>query len=354
MKHPRRPAFTLLELLIALALLGGLLTVAWSILGTLRDAEERAEGLASRLRVIRSARQWIEDDLQHVVAFVPAATNAIALPAFQGDSSGFSARLYPSLDPLELLQPFFITTTDEPAVGRLPDPERTVLVEYRALETEPTTANRTDTGSDGSRTGLSDGSNTSVASSAIATPQTGLRRMIHGRKASHDGMGVQDSHAEKVLSRDDLYRSSSVEDHAPPSTEISTIPGLSRIRFRYSDGQRWENSWDSSSRGSLPRAVELCFEVAKRSIQQRESSRSSSVRRNRSNRGLSPAQNRDSSQPEWGVKQLSAGNEPASYEHCLVFLVEAGPVTKSPHSPRTMEDTRMSYSWQSLLSGGRE
>ena len=81
MKPRERSAFTLLELLIALALLGGLLLLAWSIMGTLRLAESRTEGLAGRVRLIQSARTLLEDDLQHLVGGIAGTSDKSGMQA---------------------------------------------------------------------------------------------------------------------------------------------------------------------------------------------------------------------------------------------------------------------------------
>ncbi|MCA9131805.1 MAG: type II secretion system protein, partial [Planctomycetales bacterium] len=124
-----RAAYTLLELMIALGLLGMLLSVAWSLMGTYRDAEQRGWKVARRTQVIRAARSWLESDMQHVLLSdspsqvaaarsggSPAASGlsgvlptappgaASANWRFVGNAQGFSATIAPSLDPLPFLE----------------------------------------------------------------------------------------------------------------------------------------------------------------------------------------------------------------------------------------------------------
>jgi len=88
-----------MELMIALGLLGALMAVAWSLMGTFGDAEIRGWKLAHRVQTIRSARDWLESDMQHLALSVrPTVLDMPVLsegPYFTGDSLGFTATIAP-------------------------------------------------------------------------------------------------------------------------------------------------------------------------------------------------------------------------------------------------------------------
>jgi prepilin-type N-terminal cleavage/methylation domain-containing protein len=103
-----RRGFSLLELMLALGLLGGLLAVAWSLMGTFKNAEQRGWRLASQTQTIRAARQWLEADLLHVISspdpltrFGPPRSPQAQLV---GTSTSLTLTVSPSLDPIPLMQ----------------------------------------------------------------------------------------------------------------------------------------------------------------------------------------------------------------------------------------------------------
>ena len=95
---PVRSAYTLLELMLALALLGALMTVAWSLMGTFRDAEQRGWKLSHRTQTIRAAREWLQSDIQHLLQNEPSVANSPAIKSrLNGNTLGFTASIAPSL-----------------------------------------------------------------------------------------------------------------------------------------------------------------------------------------------------------------------------------------------------------------
>ena len=92
-----RRAYTLLELMIALGLLGALMSVAWSLMATFRDSEERGWKITRRTQIIRAAHAWLQSDAQAMLGASKEFT-------FTGNSLGFSATIAPSLDPLPFLE----------------------------------------------------------------------------------------------------------------------------------------------------------------------------------------------------------------------------------------------------------
>lgn len=67
----RRPAFTLLELLIASSLLALLMLLVWSLFSTYTRLEERGARAASELQLMRSVSQQLRSDIEHLALPVP-------------------------------------------------------------------------------------------------------------------------------------------------------------------------------------------------------------------------------------------------------------------------------------------
>lgn len=382
MNGMKRSAFTLLELLIALGLLGGLLALAWSLMGTLRLAESRTEGLAGRLRIVRALRDWIEDDLQHLVSSVDrktaANTSSFPLgaasasdlsadsrtmgshsrlsPFFQGDPSGFSATLLPSFDPILMMQPWLNDANASDVSPMLPHPDQTIRVEYRALggevRTDSAAGNRSQNDArvedpDRARDETSE-RDFSDRNSIPRSSSQGLRRTVHGYRKPRVDRSRSDVGEQRQLTTADLYRLTDVDSLGKRDATTSvaaTLAGLQRLRFRYSDGHRWHTSWDYSSRGGLPRAIEVCFDLAfpPKSVSSDESPRfrESENGRNASagdfaNRSIADSRTSDSrlDSASAGNGSLDMSNNQSNnqndYQHRMVFFVEAGSTASQP------------------------
>ncbi|HUP77124.1 MAG TPA: prepilin-type N-terminal cleavage/methylation domain-containing protein, partial [Pirellula sp.] len=285
MKTEIRSAFTLIELMIALGLLGALLAVAWSLLGTFRDAEIRGWKLAHRTQTIRSARAWLEDDIQHLAiadgkmnskdsgfakptkspkssknARAPQSTSTIH---FTGNAMGFSATIAPSINPIPFLENLMSdsiqvdressvteSTLYEPPIvnGSSSDitssslwPAETVEIEYQL------TSIASDSGSlTSSLVGISD-----------QIPFALIRREMIDSNTNSVAVNL----SERVLTAQDLYRQSDQEtlETSQPIRELR-LEGLLKAQFRYFDGSSWKSDWNSQQKGGLPRAIALGFD----------------------------------------------------------------------------------------------
>lgn len=237
----RRSGFSLLELLIALVLLGVLSALAWSILDNFRSAEQRGWKVATRLQAIRSARLWLEEDMMHVCDAFPANsvdTTSRAAVNFQGTSSGFSMTYSPSIDPLPWLEELVLQTQ-----GSAPN-QPTPLNRYTRLGLYTVEA-KYQLQSDGSllRT---------ITSQAPRAP------------SSTSSLASDTETIEPVLTINDLYRQSDQVDSmnvADANVQQSKLGPIYRPRFRYHDGLTWKSNWTSNSSFSLPAAIELSFDL---------------------------------------------------------------------------------------------
>ncbi len=276
---PRR-AFSLLELMIAMGLLGGLLAVAWSLLGTYKNAEERGWKLAHRVQTMRSIRTWLENDAVHMV---PVSADPSTTPVhgikgkFQGNATGFTVTIAPSVNPIgffehlmspsqenaESLLSTSMGTEDELAALDEPPslwPEDSIQIEYRIQ-------------SMGSVSPSSEG----MLPSEAQYEQFLLIRKENdsGRRRSSTRMGTQglgwngnsmqvggdSSPSERLLSGSDLYRQTESNDEAAsrPKQE-QKLQGLCNVQFHYFDGWSWSDEWNSDQRQGLPVAIALGFD----------------------------------------------------------------------------------------------
>lgn len=282
MMHATKPkqGFTLMELMIALGLLGALMAVAWSLLGTFRDAEMRGWKLSYRTQTIRSAREWLENDLQHLVlvaapmqpvsstramatTFAPRGLTSTARPAaFYGTAMGFTATISPSVDPI----PFLGNLMSEPAETNLAAPSEEMKLgegfgevarpaslwpaDYVEIEYElvPMPGNLS------SKPSLS----SSISDGLLDETQYSL---VRREQVDVGSRTVSEAPSERVLSAQDLYRQAdeSVLANASPMSE-SRLDGLMHPQFRYFDGVAWVAQWNSGQRGGLPRAIAFGFD----------------------------------------------------------------------------------------------
>ncbi len=285
--HRPRFAFTLIELMIALGLLGALMAVAWSLMGTFGNAEIRGWKLAHRVQTIRSARDWLESDMQHLLLSVsPSVVNMPSLSKgsqFTGDSLGFTATIAPSVDPIPFLENLMsdamgpeqsnsaseqsprmqsasLQSLQSPSMqfGR-PDmdysamrddaapssiwPAETIEIEYRL----------TPAGTPSMRplAAVAGGTNTEETQFVLTR-----REMVDLRATT-----TMESPSERVLSTQDLYGlSDDVTMSSRSAVRESRLDGLTKVQFHYFDGISWVSEWSSGQQGGLPRAIAFGFD----------------------------------------------------------------------------------------------
>jgi len=242
--------YTILELMISLALLGTLMAVAWSILGSYRTAEQRGWNQTYQMAMIRVTRSQLESDAA-CFAFPnppPSVSDEAAvsdpMPLFVGDETGFSVDILPSFDPLPWLDE--ITRSADP----LTSTTDTLNTESpnRAVALDPLTVHHL---------------NYEIVPDDSHDDEEvfQLRRRLSPINRWSEAAETNDP--DRVLSTADLYRMTDEEDvtvaHSD-HTRNTTIRNLVAPRFRYSDGSEWTNQWDSQLKGQLPRAIELSFD----------------------------------------------------------------------------------------------
>ncbi|MFM2095593.1 MAG: hypothetical protein RIS70_2717, partial [Planctomycetota bacterium] len=177
--------------------------------------------------------------------------------------------------------------------------------------------------------------------------ENGLRRTVTGlQKPAADRRRV-DVGEQRQLTTADLYRLTDVDSlgkREAESTTSATLSGLQRLRFRYGDGRRWHSSWDHASRGGLPRAIEVCFDLVSpaKAATTSESNRPGSTR---SSREESANRYPDANRPGSSSSRGSATTLPSGrgsdeegdreeYQHRMVFFIESGRIASSTSGSR--------------------
>ncbi len=317
----QRLAYSVLELLIALGLLGTLLAVGWSMLGSYQSAVQRGWNLSERTQTVRAVREWLERDLLQVIASEIEPTDQVGISDsldvgtsgqagfsqvqetdsrqtivrtrahFIGSSTGFTAIIRPSIDPLPFLEQI-LNGNDEPINFRQTNsvdsiqqldggtetlhrhlwPMDQVTVEYRVLSGQ----SRSAMVSAGSNAVTSSDASSASANRASTVPTTrsldpGMRApsiLVRREKFDRTLLSARDQDtlldsSEQLLTAADLYRQNDEQTGGSMVTlSESLIPGLNQILFSYFDGSQWKSSWNSSTNGRLPSAVAVSFDVS--------------------------------------------------------------------------------------------
>lgn len=277
--------FSILELLIALGLLGTLLALAWSILGSYRTAQQRGWNQTYRMRLAAAARDLLEQDALHFASRIPLtgqptannlfaseldADNLTAPAKFQGSASGFTITTVASIDPLPWLEEvlgggetksevgiadLYRSTDRQPSLAKI-----NPLRQLPSLLPQPIQLRYSIQTNNAENTGLETSNTTNTILVRAVAPLSGSSQSSNASNA--DG-GDNANKSQRVLGLDDLYRQTDPDaDTALFGVTTNSLRNLTDAAFRYSDGNRWKNTWDSLWDEGLPRAIELSFDYA--------------------------------------------------------------------------------------------
>ena len=248
--------FSILELMLALALLGTLLAVAWSILGNYRRAEQRSWSQAYRMQLSRVARSWLEKDLANAVREDelfdwpggPASGNSTVPTAFRGAEQGFSVWLMPAVDPLPWLDD--VTASFQP---RQTTSERLLSEGGSTKRLDPISLCQV---------------SYQLQASGVLEDNTVVYRLERRVRFTSPWLRQEDARDggpdEPLLTGEDLYRTADAVEQ--DTTRVENLLAQESLRhlvtpqWRYSDGQQWTTSWSSRFGDGLPNAVELTFD----------------------------------------------------------------------------------------------
>lgn len=262
----RRAGFTLLELLISAGLTATLLVLVWSLFGIYTKLSEKGAEQATELQLARALIQQFRTDLRQLVPehrrqapsglpLVPAepshsAGNGSARrlpdgPALIGTATQlqFVIRSHRELPPTSHVDALRESMPSSPIIydvisyrWRRQDP--LMLIGGEAAMSVPPTLGRAD--------GLEQ------------TESPGLiRRMMPWHDAAR--------HAPASPGRTnvELEQSSAADADVEVDSLLpfDPVPEVVRLRFRYSDGRRWHEAWDSRAQQRLPAAIEMAFDL---------------------------------------------------------------------------------------------
>ncbi|MDR1964097.1 MAG: type II secretion system protein GspJ [Planctomycetaceae bacterium] len=204
-----RTGFTLLELLLALALFIVLIGLLWNIITLFSKTQTQGTRLAERSQLVRSLAQLLEDDLKSAIQ-----DPIHPLESSVGDDDVRRFGLSGSLQVLRIdvieINPFAVTTTQETS------PTRQALF-GEIQTTEPRAAEL--------KTVFYD-----------FQQANGLtRREIDFETSDINAPGLEGSHL--------------------------LAPEVVDCRFRYYNGSVWSDSWESLERAGLPVAIEVTLRI---------------------------------------------------------------------------------------------
>ncbi len=274
----RRSAYTLLELMLALALLGALMTVAWSLMGTFRDAEQRGWKLAHRTQTIRAARTWLQNDMQHLLrdGHAPSIPGS-PKPRLIGNPLGFTASIAPSLDPLPFLEQLMVepdlrssSTAESEPVASLDSIDDSLVAEVEQTLWSPETLEVEYQLTPIAGDSVAEASQRLLSAEVPQVQFSLTRRELISANSLQDAAASNDALAptnlaDRVLTAQDLYRQTDdTTKSAGTAIHENRLDGLMNVQFQYFDGQSWRPEWNSDQQGGLPQAIALSFDFPAR------------------------------------------------------------------------------------------
>jgi len=257
-RHGRRLArdargFTLLELLLAMALGATLLAGLWSLFSIYTKLFETGQAKVERSQLARALLEQLAEDLQSAIQdpIVEAPTEArTSTPLRRFVLDGSSRRL--RLDILQVTplegNPTPVGDSErafrEPSAPRVPE-LRTVYYTFQGPLVSPD-ANPEDL------PGLV--RRELDFETPYADPDSS------GLEGQSAGLGTS---AGELPDDDEAGEPSSPESFTPDRVDdsIMWVPEVVRLEFRYFDGSGWTSQWNSLARQALPVAVEVALEM---------------------------------------------------------------------------------------------
>ncbi|QDT17568.1 prepilin-type N-terminal cleavage/methylation domain-containing protein [Alienimonas californiensis] len=244
----RRSGFTLIEVLLAMALLVVVLAGVYAGLETFRRVTTMGRDAATEQQLVRAIRSRLLTDVRSL-RFAPpralpdetSADDSGDDPADLASAASSASSSSSGAEPTEPAEELFPV----PQVGVTGDAETLTL--YTALPPR----------------GIADEVTTGPAArtSDLRTVTwflAGRGGAVSSGVAERDGEGL-------ARSEGDTAAVALAEDTGdlPGLTDAARLlaPEVTGLSFRYFDGAEWVTSWDSSLTGSLPRAIEVTLEI---------------------------------------------------------------------------------------------
>ncbi|MFO0912591.1 MAG: type II secretion system protein [Pirellulales bacterium] len=272
---PDRNGFTLLETLIALALVGIIMSTVWSLLTMFARVERQGAERALKLQLVRSICMQLQNDLDRLAVPVDGSdvSGAAAPPPAMliGSSSelqifcrtavdpwsGAAGRQTLATNPISDATSNSSSSTVSATGGRFGADSPYQLVRYQftpSLSLPPNSAMQVVTPGPLDSTGTADNSPLSTPSGPMAAgndllPGAMLASSLDAPTSSAIGTSAMDGSQPNVVWAG-LRRTESSWPVASPLVGAQVpgdeVPELKRCRFRYFDGARWLDSWGTS------------------------------------------------------------------------------------------------------------
>ena len=248
----RRPAFTLLEVVIAAMLIAVLMSAVYQALFIYRKLFERGETRTEEIQLVRTLTQQFSDDLGGAIQD-PVFTSARS----RGSSGARRFGLFGNSTELR------IDVLQIPAFEIAPTP----TAEEMEDTTEPRKLQAPEL-----RTVYYSYFDSASLDSTLPDARVGLTR----RELDFETPEELDDAGLTGLTEAPVLESEPAEElPAAPSqstfdqllevgmdSSVTWAPEVVSLKFRYFDGSRWRKSWDSLARKGLPVAVEMTLAVA--------------------------------------------------------------------------------------------
>ncbi len=340
--RPPREGFTLLEILIATALMTTLLWTLWALMDIYTDLFADGEARTEQSQLVRSLSQLLTDDLR-------SAIQDPAVPVSKTSRTQTAARrfgMYGTSDYLriDILQvpPFPIAPTptgdemqstsmtgsglmaeDEVRIAQAPE-LRTVYYEFtapRMLEAEEGLV-EVETGLEPSEPDARPGLTRRELD--FETPDEEMETDSNIQSAIPDDFQIETfdgSMMEEEESFDEILENE-------PDDSVMWAPEVVGLRFRYFDGRGWRSSWDSLARKGLPIAVEVNMQISSfddaETIHRRAAPEEA---------GLLETVELEGDLPE-AMEEPGADQPPPPREHRVVIFLPTSPLKKAPKAKR--------------------
>jgi hypothetical protein len=272
-----------MELMIALGLLSVLMLVGWGMMDSLQRSQERSWKLSQRIRVLRLTRSWLSEDLDHLargVAFGSNPDDTGSTPMnFEGDITGFTATILPSLDPVLFLQRLGDDRMESKA--GYGESNEVTLESLAATPEELATLQWKESMWSGDKIDveyrLEPIYDQETVLAEIQDPETLQYEIVRRewipeayfdqfRSTNQPLGGVQSPKAQRKGSAATGSQAGSLEAMAAEETEWipplkeTRLYGVIKPKFQYFDGSQWLDDWSSGVQGGLPRAIAITFD----------------------------------------------------------------------------------------------
>lgn len=274
-------AFTLLETIIAMTLMSLLLAIVWTMFSVYTKLETKGRRVVSEARLARAIDRQLRYDLLHIVAIDPSSIDDVE----NSPDADRTTETSPKKDrtrPSDSIHGYFYGTTNEISfVVSSGGPESEALPELRVISYQPRLgpSSNADNATGRMEAEAAEVSDLDSSPKYETDPQgmmDGMDRHDRSWSSYWENSRINESNSPLLstnrpitLDDDDLIQLGSAargdEDDDQRlwvgEDKVDEIPELKRVRFRYFDGTKWQEAWDSESEGRLPIALEIEFDL---------------------------------------------------------------------------------------------